>query len=165
MEGLGRIIAAPNLLSICVDKITDGEHSGVMWHLYQDLPVAYNNTMDLLRKMEQFFDEWNFPQSSTISRSFHNGKNIQERPRDKKEAAARMDVQDLLKKKGEEATFIVHVKFRQNATWQGEVIWADKKEKRCFRSALELLKLMDSAMESTTDNTMDRDETEQEIAN
>ena len=60
-----------------------------------------------------------------------------------------MDERELRKKKGEEATFIVHVKYRQNATWQGEVIWADKKEKKFFRSALELLKLMDSAMEES----------------
>ena len=31
--------------------------------------------------------------------------------------------------------------------YQGEVVWADKREKRTFRSALELLKLIDGALE------------------
>lgn len=44
-------------------------------------------------------------------------------------------------------TFIVHVRYRQNATWQGDVIWAEKNERQGFRSALELLKLIDSALD------------------
>ena len=36
---------------------------------------------------------------------------------------------------------------RQNATWQGSVTWVEKKEKQQFRSALELLKLIESALE------------------
>ena len=42
-----------------------------------------------------------------------------------------------------------HVMYRQNATWQGSVTWAEKDQKANFRSALELIKLMDSAVEST----------------
>lgn len=49
--------------------------------------------------------------------------------------------------RGDLATFVIHVQFRKNATWQGEVIWAEQQKKMCFRSALELLKLMDGAMD------------------
>ncbi len=35
----------------------------------------------------------------------------------------------------------------QNATWQGQVTWAEKNQTISFRSALELLKLIDSTME------------------
>lgn len=48
------------------------------------------------------------------------------------------------KKKG---TFVVHVYHCENATWQGEVVWAEQNRTQKFRSALELLKLMDSALE------------------
>ena len=47
------------------------------------------------------------------------------------------------------ATFVVHVMHRQNATWQGTVVWAEKNQKASFRSALELIKLMDSAVEES----------------
>lgn len=48
--------------------------------------------------------------------------------------------------RGEKATFVVQVRFRQNATWQGTVTWAEKNETRHFRSALELLKMMDETL-------------------
>ena len=44
-------------------------------------------------------------------------------------------------------TFVVQVLNAQNATWQGTVTWTDGKKSQSFRSALELLKLIDSALE------------------
>ena len=44
-------------------------------------------------------------------------------------------------------TFILNIYDRQNATWQGSVTWVDKKEKQQFRSALELLKLIEGESE------------------
>lgn len=44
-------------------------------------------------------------------------------------------------------TFLVHIKYRQNATWQGEIRWVEKGKNVSFRSELELLKLMDNALE------------------
>lgn len=53
----------------------------------------------------------------------------------------------VTEQRGKEATFVIHVKYRQNASWQGEVTWVDKQKKEYFRSALELVRLLDSAME------------------
>ena len=60
-----------------------------------------------------------------------------------------MSKEKLLEQKGEKATFVVHVMYRQNATWQGSVTWAEKNQTANFRSALELIRLMDSAVEVT----------------
>jgi hypothetical protein len=49
------------------------------------------------------------------------------------------------------ATFVVHVRYHKNATWQGDILWAQEGREQSFRSALEMLKLMDSAIESTGD--------------
>ena len=46
-------------------------------------------------------------------------------------------------------TFVVHVQYLENSTWQGEIVWAEKNESLKFRSALELLKIMDSALATT----------------
>lgn len=43
--------------------------------------------------------------------------------------------------------FMVQILDRQNATWQGTVTWTDTGRKATFRSALELLKLIDSQYE------------------
>ena len=44
-------------------------------------------------------------------------------------------------------TFLIDIYNRQNATWQGTVTWVNRNEKQHFRSALELIKLIDSALE------------------
>jgi len=43
-------------------------------------------------------------------------------------------------------TFEISVKFMQNSTWQGQIHWIEKNQKQSFRSALEMLKLMDEAL-------------------
>ena len=44
------------------------------------------------------------------------------------------------------ATFGVRILFRQNASWQGSVSWLEGEREESFRSVLELILLMDSAM-------------------
>lgn len=43
-------------------------------------------------------------------------------------------------------TFIVKVLSTENATWQGSVTWAEQNIVQNFRSALELMKMMDAAL-------------------
>ena len=50
-------------------------------------------------------------------------------------------------------TFEITVKFMQNSTWQGQIHWIEKNQKQNFRSALEMLKLMDEALAETEDGT------------
>lgn len=50
--------------------------------------------------------------------------------------------------KSKKGTFLVNIEFCQNSTWQGYVIWAEKNKKEYFRSALELLKIVDQALEN-----------------
>ena len=47
-------------------------------------------------------------------------------------------------------TFVIKVMNNQNATWQGTVTWTDGQRTESFRSALELIKLIDSALEEGT---------------
>ncbi|MGI5929498.1 hypothetical protein [Pseudoflavonifractor sp.] len=43
-------------------------------------------------------------------------------------------------------TFLVQIRNTQNATWQGTVAWTDGRKQETFRSALELIKLIDSVL-------------------
>lgn len=52
-----------------------------------------------------------------------------------------------IQEESEIATFVLQIKFRQNKTWQGTVQWLEKKKTLNFRSALELIKIIDSASE------------------
>ncbi len=51
------------------------------------------------------------------------------------------------KRKGDQQTFIVKITNCQNGTWQGKVVWADEEKTKRFRSTLEMLRLMDEAMQ------------------
>lgn len=46
------------------------------------------------------------------------------------------------------STFIIHISQSENASWQGQVTWADKNETRNFRSALELIKMIDGVVQA-----------------
>ncbi|MCI9263720.1 MAG: hypothetical protein HFF06_04025 [Oscillospiraceae bacterium] len=48
---------------------------------------------------------------------------------------------------GELATFDIRILFRQNSSWQGSVLWQEGDREESFRSVLELVLLMDSAMD------------------
>ena len=57
------------------------------------------------------------------------------------------DEQDSKNLVGHKASFIVRVTSRQNATWQGSISWTERGITKHFRSALELIKLIDSALD------------------
>ena len=43
-------------------------------------------------------------------------------------------------------TFVVRIEHCRNGTWQGKVVWAEENRTVRFRSALELIRLMNDAM-------------------
>lgn len=43
-------------------------------------------------------------------------------------------------------SFVVEVKSQENSTWQGTITWVEGKKKENFRSALELIRLIDSTL-------------------
>ncbi len=51
--------------------------------------------------------------------------------------------------KGGESAFLIRILFRQNATWMGEVQWLDGEKKLYFRSLLELVMLMQEALDTS----------------
>lgn len=50
----------------------------------------------------------------------------------------------------ENQTFVIDIKCRENYTWQGTVTWVQKQEMMPFRSMLELIHLIDSAVNLST---------------
>ena len=44
------------------------------------------------------------------------------------------------------ATYLVTVRYRQNATWQGSFLWVEENRAREFKSTLELMMLIDKAL-------------------
>jgi len=58
------------------------------------------------------------------------------------------------KPKKTKGTFVIQIQHRQHATWQGTITWVDKEKSVNFRSALELLKLIDGSLDDEEVNSL-----------
>ena len=109
--------------------------AGRMYNPYLNEGICFHSVMEFLLKMDDLLDKMRFPQSFTAARSFSQPpRRIAASPPDESP------------REGKRATFAVRVLFRQNASWQGSVSWLEGGKEESFRSALELLFLMDSAL-------------------
>lgn len=120
--------------TICVDSYVCGNPVGRLYNPYLNRGKGFQSTVQLLLEMERALDAMNFPGAFTEMRTFLvPPENENCRP-------------ESLYRPGEAATFAVKILFRQNASWQGSVVWLEGKQEQSFRSVLELLFLMDSAI-------------------
>lgn len=46
-----------------------------------------------------------------------------------------------------QGTFVIKIMNKQHSTWQGSVTWVEEQRTQNFRSALELLKMIDGALD------------------
>ena len=56
----------------------------------------------------------------------------------------------LLNRHGDLGTFIVRVQHRQNSSWQGRLTWMEENKTLYFRSIWEMVKLMESALNTVS---------------
>jgi len=125
-----------------------GRIRGELHNKYLDSPYVFFDLVRMIQKMEEVFDAKCFPEAFLSMRSFglvgHNVKKM------KSERNGEMKESNFQNNKsepgGSKCTFEIAVRFRQNATWQGQIYWAEKNMKQNFRSVLEMLKLMDEAI-------------------
>ncbi|MDE7300383.1 MAG: hypothetical protein K2N94_16415, partial [Lachnospiraceae bacterium] len=88
------------------------------------------------------YDSFEYPQKTTKTRSFSDDS-----PEEEIIGQAVLATPSPQEGRGKIATFHIKVIFRKNATWQGNVYWLDENREKSFRSALELLFLMDGALQ------------------
>ena len=66
----------------------------------------------------------------------------------KKEGMTKVMTDDeLLEKHGDMGTFVIRVQHRQHSSWQGRVTYLDEDKTVYFRSALELIKIIDGTLD------------------
>lgn len=147
--------SAPNLVVVRINNRVGSDYSGDYSNYYSRVPATFKMLGELLLQLEHFYNDINYPQASnnerTFSKKMNRNNSSNESANNRKEIEKVQNQDELLSNKGEIATFVIHVQYRQNASWQGKILWAEKNEERSFRSALEMIKLMDNAIESTSD--------------
>ena len=128
---------------VCIDRLQDGEIYGRCYNPYYSTNPKFIGLAALIGRMEFLFDRLSYPQRTLEPRKFRvrmarrripdtgEGGMLMEEPKGKETP------------RGEKATFVVNVQFRQNATWQGTVDWLCGGEPDAFSSDLEFLKLVE----------------------
>jgi hypothetical protein len=141
-------IGAPNGVVICVDHVASGQLVGNLYEKYSSTPIIFTSCDELIFKMEQFFDELQFPYATTTNRSFADSDTYikKESNEMKQERKKIMTDDELLSKHGDLGTFVIRVQHRQNSSWQGRITWMEENKTLCFRSIWEMIKLMEGAV-------------------
>ena len=123
-------------IRLCIDSYEHGVPAGRYYHpALEGGGCAFQSLTQLLVGVEDLLDGTNFPQSFTARRTFVPQA---ETPPGGGAAGA--------PEKGALATFDIRLLFRQHASWQGGVVWIEGKAEQSFRSVLELVLLLDSAL-------------------
>ena len=123
---------------IYIDSFKNGVPIGHYHNPCREDSGQFQSLTELLLKLEQSLDVENIPQSFHKVRTFFplTGYWLDE-PADER------------MRRGKMGTFAVQILFRRNASWQGTITWLDQKQTQNFRSVLELIVLMNSALEGT----------------
>ena len=119
---------------VCIDEYKDGIPSGRFYNPFCSDGKSFRGMMEFLSEMENAIETMDFPRSFTVTRSFSDVRGANTGPSERNECT------------GKQATFALRILFRQNASWQGSITWLEGKKEQSFRSVLELVLLMNSAL-------------------
>lgn len=121
-------------IRLCVDSYADGVLAGrYSFPGLEPEDHPFRSLTQFLTAIEAKMDETGFPQSFTARRTFA--------PIVLEPVAAGGPLRN-----GDRATFLIRIAFRQHASWQGSVTWLEGRGEQNFRSVLELILLMNSAL-------------------
>lgn len=151
VTGSRRYIGSPSGIVLCIDRRGGGKIAGRFYHGYSSDGIPVRGYEEFFSKTEHFLDELGYPHRGTGDRDIR-GNILSSRKKEGMTKVVRDE--ELLKKHGDMGTFVIRIKQRQHSSWQGSVTWLDGDRTVSFRSALELLKIIDS--------TLDLEDTEEE---
>lgn len=123
--------------TLSIDSYEDGVPKGRMSNPFYEQPQSFDSLTQFLKLMECTLDLTKLPQSFTVRRSFEPSPGYVLKGPNKEPRAS-----------GKLATFSLCIRFRQNSSWQGSLQWLEEGKRQSFRSALELIILMDNALQT-----------------
>lgn len=119
---------------VCIDSYKNGNPQGRLYNSYAG-DSCFESLSQMLILVEEMLEDLQSPQSYTTCRSFSH-------------LIEPLDIgcDNNRNQTGEEATFELRVIFRQHTSWQGVLRWVEQRQEQSFRSVLEMILLMDSAL-------------------
>jgi hypothetical protein len=112
----------------------DRNPQGVLESQAEDEPQSFQNLTQLLLMLDHIADELGCPQRSRTQRFL-----VRNAPPARGESGQTPPERPL-------ASFRIGIMFRQNMSWQGTCEWLEENKSANFRSALELVQLMDGVL-------------------
>jgi hypothetical protein len=119
---------------VCIDSYQDGIFQG-RFYGPDGTAQSFRSLSQFLVMMEQMLEQSNEPQSDTNHRSFSAVL-----------PPSAAGIHRDSSRRGLRATYELQILFRQHTSWQGIVLWQEQHREQRFRSVLELILLMDSAL-------------------
>ena len=129
------------LMEIFTDPTETGDIAGYAYQPAESRAWRFESLVELLMLLDTVFDIHRFPQSTHDLRSMTEGSD-----RRRREAESKSMVGLSLLRSRKEPDFKIKVSFRQQATWQGTLTWVAVNRTAGFDSSLELIRLIDSAV-------------------
>ena len=122
----------------------EGIFAGEIIHLCSEKRIPFVGLGEAMLQMEQQLEKLDYPQASTVLRSFSKSKPTADEELSgglsMKERMAREEERRKILEKAEiiqmpasfekENTYRIRIIYRQNSSWQGEVVWKDKEHKQ-----------------------------------
>lgn len=104
---------------------------------------CFQDINELVRELLKILDKKKLPKQTTQLRAYQQ-----------------REVEQMEDQEEREAHFLINIMYRRNSTWQGTVRWLEEEETQSFRSALELIKILDSAFQQQEDSRNSSSESE-----
>lgn len=129
---------------ICLDSYEGKHMCGRLYNPYYIEEKHFVGLIELLYSLDGLADIIHYPKAAMEHRMFKPKNHIN---------SSNAVLFNENRKTGLLATFAIKIMFRQNASWQGSIHWLEEDVQECFRSALELIFLIDSVMEPSEKHT------------
>lgn len=144
MAESGRYIGTPNGIVLCVSRKDRGTIEGELYHGYSREGFSFRGYEEIIKISEELFNALGFPYMGTSDRDIDGHTHSYQ----KKEGMARvLKDEEMLEKHGDMGTFVIRVQHRQHSSWQGRVTYLEEDRSVYFRSALELIKIIDGVLD------------------
>ena len=118
-----------------IDSYHDGIMAGQLFYPHHNEAGQFRSFVQMVLKMEQKLEEPDAPQAYNVIRTFFPPYLLNKDEED-----------GYFPRAGKLATFSLHIMYCQNTSWQGTIHWLEKNQFQKFRSVLELMLLIDSAI-------------------
>lgn len=158
MNSSENYIGTPCGIVACVDYYQNAIVKGRLFHRYQKKAIHFERMTEAIFKMDEFFDRLGYPFRGNESHYFRRPKKQEQIIMERK-----VSDEEMLKNRGEKGTFIIKVEQRQHSSWQGRVTWVEEGKTENFRSTLELLKMIDGALDDKTEATQNQEKSDHKL--